>query len=54
MIIQHDTCSIFRTAAAVRSVAISFLWAMLQSGLLTDAHLTECFKDINTQVKIFI
>eukprot|EP00111_Clytia_hemisphaerica_P003015 TCONS_00008591-protein len=39
-----------RTAAAVRSVAISFLWAMLESGVITDGHLKESFKEIHTQI----
>jgi len=39
-----------RTAAVVRSVAVSFFWAMLESHVVTDAHLSQCFKEVHTQV----
>ncbi|XP_057317290.1 dynein axonemal assembly factor 5-like isoform X2 [Hydractinia symbiolongicarpus] len=39
-----------RTAAAIRAVAISFLWALLQSGVVTDDHLRECYNELHTQL----
>merc|ERR1719427_737146 len=39
-----------RTAAAIRAIAVSFLWAVLQSGVVTTDHLKECFTDLHTQL----
>jgi len=39
-----------RTAAAIRAIAVSFLWAMLQSHIVTNEHLKSCFKDLHVQL----
>ena len=41
---------VFRTAAAVRSAAISCLWALLQSNLLSSKDAGLVMKDLLTQV----
>jgi len=39
-----------RVAAAIRAVAVSFLWALLQAQIITNDHLKECFKGLHTQL----
>lgn len=41
---------VFRTAAAVHSAAISCLWALLQSNLLSSRDAGLVMKDLLTQV----
>lgn len=45
-ILQNIVWQAGRTAAALRSVVMALLWAVLQARAITDAHMKECFNDM--------
>ncbi|XP_070579266.1 dynein axonemal assembly factor 5-like [Ptychodera flava] len=50
MIIPNCVWYAGRTAAAVRTIAVSCLWALFQSGLLTEEKLNMILDDLTTQL----